>query len=65
LEHFEFEGSDEGFGPSVFVGVGAGGHALAQTGRGQSLAEASAAILAAPITVEDGVARRSRLQGLI
>ena len=54
LKHFEFESSDEGFGPGVLVGVGPGRHALAQAGLGQGLAEGSASLLAAAVTVEDG-----------
>ena len=42
LKHFLFERSDEGFGPGVVIGIGAGGHALAQARSGQHLAEGSA-----------------------
>ena len=34
LKHFEFQGADEGLSPGVVVGVGPGGHALAQAGLG-------------------------------
>jgi hypothetical protein len=32
LEHFVFQGSDEGFGPGVFVGISPRGHALEEAG---------------------------------
>lgn len=51
LEHLDFERVDEGFGPGVFAGIGAGGHALPKARRGQSLAEGRAAVLAAAIAV--------------
>ena len=54
LEHFVFEGADEGLGPSVVVGIGPRRHALAQAGFLQEAAVGDAAILAASITVEDG-----------
>jgi len=54
LKHFELEGPDEGFGPGVLAGVGACGHALAQSGLAQALAEGCAAVLAAAATVKYG-----------
>src|ERR1041385_4119770 len=65
LEHFVFEGAEEGFGPGVVVGVGARGHALAQAGLGESLAESDAAILAAAIAVEDGLMAGAGLERLL
>src|SRR6476660_6026887 len=53
LEHLSLEGADEGLRPGVLVGVGTARHALAQTGGGESLAEASAAVLAAAVAMED------------
>ncbi len=55
LEHLAFEGADEGLCPGVAVGVGARRHALAHPGTRQGLAEGGAAILAAPVAVEDRV----------
>jgi len=65
LEHLVLEGADEGFGPSVVVGIGAGGHALAQAGLGQGLAKGSAPILAAAVAVEDSLLDGSGLQRLL
>ncbi len=62
LEHFEFERSDEGFGPGAIVRVGPGGHALPEASRAQGLAERGAAVLAATITMKDGV---TGLQGWV
>ena len=64
LKHFDFEGPDEGLGPCVVVGVGPGGHALAQAGLGQGGAEGGAAVLAAAVAVEDGAAGGAGLEGL-
>jgi len=65
LKHLALDGSDAGLRPSVVVGIGACGHALAQPRLGQSLAEGRAAILAAAVTVEDGVMGRARFEGLV
>src|SRR3954468_9175487 len=56
LEHFELESADEGFRPSVVIGVRTSRHALAQASGGQHLAKGRAAVLAAPITMEDRAA---------
>ena len=47
LEHFGFEGADEGLSPGVGMGIGARGHALAHPRRAQELSASAAAILAA------------------
>ena len=64
LKHFELEGADEGLGPGVVVGVGPGGHALAQAGFGQGFAEGGAPVLAAAVAVEDGAVGGAGLEGL-
>ena len=61
LEHLGRAGADEGLGPGVVIGIGARGHALAQAGLAQELPERAAAVLAAPVAVEEirpGRARR-------
>ena len=65
LEHFVFEGADEGFGPGVVVGVGARGHALAEACLGQSVAKWGTAILATAVTVKDGGVGGTGLKGLV
>src|SRR5215208_4590452 len=65
LEHFMFEDANEGFGPGVFVGIGASGHALAEAGVGQGFAKGGAAVLAAAVAVEDGAAWGSSLERLL
>ena len=57
LEHFGLEAADGRFAPGVVVGIGAGGHALAQAVGGQEGAEHLAAILAAAVAVEDEARR--------
>ncbi len=64
LKHFVLEGADEGLGPGVVAAVGACGHALAQAGLGQSLAEGSAPVLAAAVAMEDGAVYGASLEGL-
>ena len=61
LEHLGRAGADEGLGPGVVIGIGARGHALAQAGLAQEFPERAAAVLAAPVAVEEirpGRARR-------
>ena len=53
LEHFGFEGADEGLGPGVVIRIGARGHALAHPALAQEIPVSGAAILAAAVTVED------------
>ena len=65
LEHLVFEGSDERLGPSVVIGVGARGHALAQASLGQGLTEGGAPILAAAVAVEDGAIYGACLESLV
>lgn len=55
LEHFGFESADLRFGPGIVVRVGSGGHALAHAGFLQELAVGGAAVLTAPVAVEDEV----------
>lgn len=64
LKHFVFEGADEGLGPGVMVGVGASGHALAEAGLGEGLAEGGAGVLAAAVAVEDGALSGAGLECL-
>jgi len=64
LKHLELEGADEGLGPSVVVGIGAAGHALAQAGAGQEVTEGGAGVLAAAITMKDDALGRACLEGL-
>ena len=65
LEHFVFEGADEGLGRGIVVGVGAGGHALAEASLGESVAEGGGAVLAAAVAVEDGVFCGAGLESLV
>lgn len=53
LQHFGFQGSHEGFGPGVVIGVGSGRHALTYSGLAEDLPIGSTAVLAAAVAVED------------
>lgn len=59
LEHFGLEAADGGFTPGIVIGVGAGGHALAQSVLVEQGAEDFAAILAASVAVEDEAGARA------
>ncbi len=58
LEHFGFEGSDEGLYPGVVIGIGASGHALAHASTFEDLAVSSAAVLAASVAMKDDACSR-------
>ena len=53
LEHFVFEGSDEGLGPGIVIGIGPRRHALDRSGLFQQRPERPAAILAAAVAVKN------------
>ena len=59
--HLGFERVEKGLSPGPvcgMIGVGSGGHALLHACGAQPLAEGSAAILAATVTVEPSAARQ-------
>ena len=58
LEHFGFECSYERLTPSVVIGVGPCGHALANSGMVEDLAVGSASVLAAAVAMEDDACGR-------
>ena len=56
--NFQFERSDEGFGPGVIVRVGPGRHALAHFRSLEDRTKKTAGILAASIAVKDQIGLR-------
>ncbi len=62
LQHFAFECAHKRLAPSVVIGVGAGGHALAHACVGKHGTKGSAAILTAAITVEQSVLEAALLR---
>ncbi len=55
LEHLGFDGADDAFAPGVVVGIGPGGHALAEVGLFEKCPKSAAPILTSAVAVEDGV----------
>ena len=52
LQHLRFQSADEGFGPGIMIGIGPGGHALADAGLLKELPVFAAAILAAAVAMK-------------